>query len=352
MSLDIMKIKKYSYPLSTFEDSDKSYDFLLKHTFKIDIEAKQVIDLFLKKTISLETMPNYIVSPEWGEAAGNYRFRFIVVSYNQDYIFIPIKLVAFMNTKYPTIAHEPISYNGNTQNIIDVLNVMKDFKFEYIMTIEKENPHKDYYMNNYYCTEDVFHTSFQNRKHNARKGRHKLKSILEYHTERVTPDLVQKFNKFIDLWHENRGKEGSAEKVDIGLLTMNMNNVGDVIVNWVTFKDKIIGYVLCCVCCNDYVMELCSKTIAPLPIEIIAEYLEETDLDGISKTIKTYFGGYFQYMITKNFLIDNNYKAHYAYGDVKTKSLQTYKSKYYKGCIYQYKTPLEEYINRLGKEVN
>lgn len=347
MNLLNLKMKSYSISLETFRNSDKSYKFLLEHTFPIDIKTKPIIDMFLKKVVTLETMPNYIVSPEWGEAANNYRIRFVLVSHNNDYIFIPIKLIAMMKTQYATISHEPISLNGNTQNIIDVLEVMNEFHFEYIMTIEDEREDKEYYMNNYYCVESVFYDSLEKRKHNGKKGIKKLGNVLEYHNERVTPELLPKFKEFMDMWHNERGKEGSATKVDVNLINMNINHVGDVIVNWATYKDKIVGYVLCCVSCGGYVMELCSKTLAPLPIETIAEYLGETDLEGVSRTIKTYFGGYFQYMITKTFLIDGDYIAHYAYGDVKTKSLQTYKIKYYKGVIYQYKTDLSEYIERL-----
>ncbi|WP_304393122.1 hypothetical protein [uncultured Clostridium sp.] len=350
MSILDLKMRRYCIPLESFNKSDKSYDFLLKNSFPINIEVKDIIDMFLNKIITLNTMPNYIVSPEWGEAANNYRIRFVIITHNSDFIFVPIKLIAMMKVKYATISHEPISLNGNNQNIIDVLEVLKDFDIQYIMTIENEQNDKDYYMNNYYCVKDVFYNSFQNRKHNARKGNKKLGDILTYHTERCTPELLPKFKEFIDMWHNDRGKEGSPTKVDINLINMNIDNIGDVIVNWVTYKDKIIGYVLCCVSCNKYVMELCSKTLAPLPIEVIANYLNE-DIDGISKTIKTYFGGYFQYMITKNFLIDNDYIAHYAYGDVKTKSLQTYKIKYYKGIIYQYKTDLQEYIKRLKEQI-
>lgn len=345
-SLQTIKIKKYSKSLDVFKNSDKSYEFLFQNSFKIDMETKTILELFYNKVITEKTMYQYVLNPEWGSASGNFRMRFIIISYNDDYILVPFKVIAMMKVKYFSISMDPVSLNDNKQNIKDVLNVLKDFDIRYVMVTD--NRDEECYMNNYYNTIAEFDGIMDKSKFKSKRGVTKLQEYLDFHNDLYVPDLADRIQKVDELWNNQKETDKKTTlpvKIDVKLTELAYS-YSDMTVHTYTYNNIILGYDIVVTTCKDYASVLSAKTLTQMSTEDLAKYMQENDLEKV-EYIRTRLGGYMQYMLNRDMLKDKGYKALYYYGDVKSKSLQKFKEIYYKKIINYYKEDLEIYINKL-----
>ena len=74
----------------------KEYKVLYDMSYKINLQNIDFIRPFLEvldRDDDLSHYYRYLMSPEWGEASGNYRFRFIIIKCDSDFVFVPLKVV-------------------------------------------------------------------------------------------------------------------------------------------------------------------------------------------------------------------------------------------------------------------
>lgn len=347
-SIISLKLKQYSISLDTLKNSDKSYEFLFKNSTKIDMKSKPILEMFYKKIITETTMYQYVLNPEWGEASGNFRMKFIIVNYNNDYILVPFKVISMITNRYFSISMEPVSLNNDKQNIIDVLNVLKEFDIRYVVVIDN-NCSDECYMNNYYNTLEEFNNIMDKSKYKSKRGVKKLSEYLTFHNDLYISNLPDKIKEVDEIWN---GKKEIDKKVTLPVKTdVKLAELAylynDITLHTYCYNDIILGYDIVVTTCKDYASVLSAKTLTQLSTEELAEYMNEEDLDKV-EYIKTRLGGYMQYMLNKDILKDKGYKALYYYGDVKSKSLQKFKEIYYKRIINYYKVDLDSYITEIG----
>lgn len=336
----------------SLEDSDHSYDTLMLNSEKINMSSKEILEMFYSKYItSPDKMYQYVLNPEWGEASGNYRMRFLIIILEDDYILVPLKVMDPMGKeRYFSISMELVSYNSSMENIIKVMRLLQSFDSIKFISLSG-NFDKEVYMNNFYNTLEEF-TQMNRSVWKSKKGINKMSKLIvmnsDYYPEAV-PDLIKQVD---DLWNAQKKSEKKTTlpaKVDISLAKM-WGKSNDMFMYLYFYKDKILGYSIGVTTVENYVSLLSTKSLTQLPIDQLSDYLKETD-ESIVKQIQKFLGAFIQYTIHKDILFDKGFDALYYYGDVHSKSLHEFKQDYYKRVINSYKVSLGEYIQILENKM-
>lgn len=336
--------------LHSLEESDYSYDTLMQNSNKINMSSKEILETFYCKYITVpEKMYQYTLNPEWGEASSNYRMRFMVVIVDNDYVFVPLKVMDPMGKdRYFSISMELVSYNDSVENIIRVLNTLK--KFDSIKFIAVSGFYdREVYMNNFYNTIEEF-KQMDRSVWKSKKGINKMSKIIDVSTDCIPEEASIYVKQIDDLWNAQKKSEKKTTlpvKVDISLAKL-YGKQDDMFLYMYFYKDVPVGYSIGVTTAKKYISLLSTKSLTQLPLEQLSEYLRESD-DLIIKQIQKFLGAFIQYTIHKDILQRRKYEALYYYGDVHSKSLHEFKQDYYKRIINTYKFTIDEYLWQLIK---
>lgn len=340
-----MEMLQISIAIETLQEKEKTFDTIMELSDKINMNSKDLLEEFFKKSItSPEKMYQYVLNPEWGEASGNYRMRYMVVSIDSDFVLVPLKVMDPMGKgRYFSISMELISNEGKIKNILKVLEVFKLYSCIQFIMLPGNFSGKEVYMNNYFNTLEEFNQ--MNRSvWKSKKGVNKMSNIITLETDYPVEYAEACVKQVDDLWNAQKKSEKKVTlpaKVDITLTKMWGRYQGMFLYLYF-YKGVILGYSLGVTTCEKYISLLSTKSLTQLPLEQLSEYLNEPDLE-VVKQIQKFLGAYIQYTIHKDILLDKEYPALYYYGDVHSKSLQEFKQDYYKRIINYYKVSLQEY---------
>lgn len=104
------------------------FDFLVGYAPKPDEENKEILEQFYSKVDSAYRY-QYTDNPEWNSTFKNKKF-IIMWFEDEDFVFVPL----VYKGDYFIIPVDPISYNGNVENMITAIKLLKDLKVEYMIT--------------------------------------------------------------------------------------------------------------------------------------------------------------------------------------------------------------------------
>jgi hypothetical protein len=308
----------------------------------IDMKVKDVLEAFFYKVMqSPDKMGDYNICPEYGESSGNYRFRFVIIKVDGDYVLATFKILDPRTSKIPNyfiISYPLISYNGNSDNEVKVLEAFKLYSscVKAVISFSNEG---DFYNNNFYNMLKDF-KEMDKSAWRSKKGINKLSKLIDFKTG--SEDIVGFEEAMVSLsteWARIKKKKFS-HKSDVNLIHMarKSDNI-KVFSFW--YKGILVGFSIGVIMLEKYICLVTTKTISIGDYEYLSKYLGEED-ESIVKSMNKHLGSYVQYEIHKWCLAENGLEAVYYYGDVRSKSLREFKTDYYKNIIYYQRVPLIE----------
>ena len=335
------QIDSLSISLDAFvSNSDKSYKYLFDNSIHIQLDVKDVLEAFYKKAMwdYPEKMGDYNICPEYGEASRNYRFRFIVLKTDDDYVLVTFKIVdprTVTIKNYFTVSYPPISYNGkSTEKVYDALKMYPDIK-----SIVGFSTEDDFSNNNYYNMLKDF-KEMDKSSWRSKRGVNRLRDLIEFDVESENiPNIEWHIEKLTNEWNKIKGKTSSV-KSDLNLVGLARR--GDsvkVFSFW--YKGVMVGFSIGIVIIDKYIGLITTKTVSIGDDAYLAEYLGESDMD-LVKYMRKHIGSYVQYALHKYCLADNNFEAVYYYGDTRSKTLRIFKKDYFKNIIYYKRVPVRD----------
>lgn len=344
----IPEIYQISIPITDIEDNtDKSYRWLLDNTQRINLENRDILEEFYHKGISKpELMYDYNCSCIWGEASGNYRFRFIIVSIGDDYVLVPFKVVDPMgkkNKNYFTISYPPISYDECDNSVSEVLNAFKSYEdIKYVVEFSSESG--DYFSDNYYNFKEDF-DSINKSSWRSKNGINKLSNIISISTnDEYLPGIEDEIKELIGYWNKAKGDKITG-KPDIGLIRIARKNENVIPITF-RYNGKLVAYTICSVGVGKYLFCDVTKSLSICSKDFLKSYLNADD--ATIKLIDKHLG-HFVNFISNKYAFDNNYEALYYYGSgtsqvngkmtITDKGLHEFKNSYFKHKIYYRRVP-------------
>lgn len=325
-------------------NSDKTYDFLKENTLKISIDYQDIIYYFNNKAFrELNKTRGYFMSPEWGTASKNFRFRFILIKIDDDYVYVPFKLnTPLYQSKESSsfyISGDLISYNDNQASLDKVLALLKQYECIKYMSICSDEDTKWDGHNNYYNTLESFSENFDKSAWRSKKGINKLSKIVtfesyDYYDDRVYYDI----EKLCSLWCETKygPNKKSSVKEDTGLISI-MNKVDTITAFIFRYNDILVGYSIGVRIADDKILLESTKNLCVFDDTVLTNYVNEIQ-EGDLRNLKKHLGPYMQFTLNKHCL--ETYKGVYYDGDVGVKHLRDFKREYYKNIIYYKKVDL------------
>lgn len=339
------QIDSLSIELSEFiNNEDKSYRYLFDNSYHIDMKFFDVLNEFMCKRI---TDPSKMIISHsdcvYGEASRNYRFRFIILKSNDDYVLVTFKIVDPRTASiknYFSITNLPISYEGK-----DVKEVMEALRlYECIKSIEIPCNADEYDRNNYYNIIDDF-SEMKRAKWRSKRGINKLSSLIDvnYHSENL-PDIRDLRASMFDMWCKFKGKK-VTDKTDKGMLELALKmEKACIITFW--YNRKLLGITIGTPTYGNYITIYTQKSLGISNNEFLSEYLEEDNME-IVRDINKYLGSYVQYCINRYCFEDMGFKAVFYTGDQKDENLRRFKRIYYKNTVNYKRVPLEDYFKEV-----
>jgi uncharacterized membrane protein len=287
-------------------------------------------------------MGDYNICPEYGEVTKNYRFRFMIVKDNQEYILLIFKVVdprTASIANYFTLGYEPISLEGGS--IIYTMKVLQ--QYESIKSVVVISEEKGSFNNNYFNMLKDFQ-EMDKSTWRSKNGVNKLSKLITFSCDESLPGIQEGVEIITQVWNQVK-HEKVPVKYDTRLLDMAMK--GDnikVFTFW--YKDVMVAFSLGIIMLDKFISLETTRTINIAGQEFLSEYLNESDQD-IVKLITKRLGAFVQYTMSKYCLRDNPYEAVYYYGDGGDKGLREFKRVFYKNIIYYTRVPMSDYIKSL-----
>lgn len=349
-----MELFTIGTPLSTLKTSDKSYRWLVDNSTKINLSSKSTVDKFYKIYMTDDTkMYRYIINPEFGQVSSNFRMRYLLISVDNDFVFVPLKIIDLMGRgeSYITISMEPISQNSNKQSIIKVLEVLKEFPCIRFV-VRNETEEKDALDNNYYNVRDAY-DHMNKSKWRSKRGVNILDSLIDFKYEaEKDSSVIEDVYKVNQIWDEikiaNKMNNFSFpnKNMDKKLATLACGG-GATHIYTFSYKGKMIGYSIPIMVSDKYVVLMSTKQITA-DYKVLADYIGE-DTEELYK-IYRHMSSYMQFKIHQDVFERLGLQAIYNFGDVNIPGLRAFKLDYYKSIIYYNKYSLEDYIKILEQE--
>jgi len=220
-------------------DKKKSFKEFLDNTVHLETKYNDVIHEFYSKSFTAPNKLTYLDTfPEYGESSGNYRYRFIIIKIDEDFVFTNLKVIDPRNgsDRYFHIYH-PISLGGSIEN--EYIVMVKLSGFQFIRDIVTLNDSGDFteWCNNYYNTKESCEYMFKS-KWKSKHCINKMNSIIS--TEFIDYDngkLSDEIMEFSERWESIR-KDKSEKKSDKKLISM-MNKSDNMLITNI-FNPKLV----------------------------------------------------------------------------------------------------------------
>ena len=336
------EIKEMSINAEFLDDKNMSFKEFLDNTIHLETQYYDVINPFYKRAwISPDKLTYLDTFPEYGESSGNYRYRFLIININNDFVFINMKVIDPRNgaDRYFHI-YRPISYNGSIDNELEVLSKLSEFSFIKDMVILSSNGDFSEWCNNYYNTKESCEYMFKSKW----KSKHCINKIdnivsrefIDYDNGILTDEIME----FSERWESIR-KDKSEKKSDKKLISM-MNKSNSIRMLVIRVKGKIVAFNIAFIYLSKYVVIHTAKYLSVGSEEYLMDYLD-IDFD-TAKLLRYNLSAYMQYITHKEYLVDKHYDAFYYEGDTHLSWLRKYKQMFFRNIIFYKKIPISEYL--------
>lgn len=118
------------------------------------LENLYEINIYFKKEYNENYKPFYHLNPIYNTIINNNQFKYIVINFSNDSVFICYKIIQIMTTKQIRIIGKPISINNCEDNINIIIKKLKSFSFVKILYIAQNEIEGNYQLlpeyNDYY----------------------------------------------------------------------------------------------------------------------------------------------------------------------------------------------------------
>ena len=348
MKVNPVELEMASVSIEELKSSeDKSYKSLFDKSRMIDSSSKNLLTSIYDFNAVGKDFPRYLLNAEWNECCAQFRSRCIVVSVDDDFVFVPLKLN--QNSSMPwwyDISFKPVSVLDRKDSILQTLNVLSEHSVKNV--IIGEDSEKAVVDNNYYNTAEDFHSWMDKCKWRSKHGINKLSKIVEFRTEWYD-GIESDVKECGEIWNRHRKKIGRSEGSIRGDVKCIQNRMSSLCYTFFC-NGKIAGYMI------PFVFGRCAAIEASKSISSDIEFCRERfGIDDIeAKLLSANLGRYMQYEMHKDLLQNRKLNAVYYYGDVRSASLREFKKLMFKHKIWYNKYPIKDYIWRLeeGKSEN
>ena len=288
--------------------SNDNNEWLKDVSHKINLAAKPIFDQFFDANdVQPSEMPQYYCSPFWGDATGNFKWRFMIVGCGDDYFLVFLRLVGIMyHQQYFSVSYNVLSLKGDKRAANALLETIG--RMNSIKSIEKvyEGTIDDCDNVNYYCDRESVGVLNKNRRNKYRRAL-ALRDV-GLTVRRFT--LKEKNNALADTsaLYEVFKKERFDFNVRAAnkLLTTALS-VGGCCAYGFYFNDVLVGVQIVT---NDF--RRCAyihfaKDVTSLSVECIAKYV---GVDAVlAQKLKNFLGTFEEEYLKENILVNEHYDA-------------------------------------------
>lgn len=338
-----LSLDTFAVSLDSLEANKSFKEFMDSYTYHILMEHKTLLDKFYVD-LQPENMPYVDTYPEYSESSGNYRYRFMLIKFDNDYVLVHLKVVDLMNgTRYFHIYH-PISLNHDSVNEIATLKGLGAIEhFRQVISLITE-PQKDYWCNNYYNTPESASFMFRS-KYTSKHCIKRMDALLETSfINSCTTSLIDEVEEFSKLWKSLKPNQSANIKSDRKLMSL-MNDYKDIQMFICRLNGKLVAFSIFFTYQNRFAVVHTAEYISIGGIDFLQDYCGCTYDE--AKMLMYNLSNYIQYKTHYEFLINRGYHAYYYEGDTHVAKLQSYKPMFFKKLIYYIKVPIQDYINNL-----
>lgn len=327
----------------------KTYEQIYEMTVKLDTKYFDVIMSFYKVGYKSPKDVMWVdTNPEFCETMGNFRYRFMIVRYNDDYVFVNIKASTKRSASQVNcyIVSRVISYNDSRENeegLLKVLSEIEPFKY-YIVPSDTKREDMDYWADNYYNTRESCDFLFTS-KFESKRRINKIKGIADIQVYDYCDEvLYDEVFSLLKVWEDNRGPNALSDRKALVKLLDLLNKHDNLRLMIERVNGKIVAYNCCITYIDKYVVYRTAKSVGSLGIEVVKKYFGTNDED-FARIIKDASDSYCIQSMFKYFLKDNDYEAVFLEGDDHNKGLGWYKGLMTEYMTYYYKVPLKGYVS-------
>lgn len=335
-----------SLSVTTGDLVGKDYKSIYDMSIKLDTKYYDVIMFFYNKGYKSPKDVGWVDTyPEFCEITNNFRYRFLILKYNDDYLFLNIKAVTKRCSTQEDhyIVSRIISYKGSSENIRDVykmLTTLKPFKY-YVVFSDTEREGTDYWADNYYNTRESCDFLFTH-KFEAKRRINKIKGIADIQVYDYCDEVLKsEVFSLLSIWEENRGPNASSDRKALVKFLDLINKKDNIHLMVERVNNKIVAYNCCFTHIGKYVVYRTAKSLGSLGMEVVKKYFDTGDED-FARIIKEASDSYCIQQMFKYYLIDNDFEAVFLEGDDHNKGLGWYKGLMTEHKTYYYKLPLSE----------
>lgn len=343
MSINLAELEMSSVAIEDLKsNADKSYKSLFQMSRMVDSSCRELLRNVYDYNAVGVGFPRYLLAPEWNECCSQFRSRLLIVSVDNDYVAVPLKLNQQPSSPWwYDICFNPVSLQGRGGSVLDVLQALSGYCVKSVVVGEDEM--KDAVDNNYYNTAENFHSWMDKSKWRSKHGINKLSNLIEFRSgwyDGIESDIsvcCEEWNK----QRIERGVKPYSVKCDIAYARKRMAPF----CHSFFCNGRMVGYMLLSV------FERCAAVVAEKSIASSIEFckneLELNDQD--ANLAFKQLGRYMQYAMHKDLLVEKKLDAVYYYGDVGKSSLKEFKEMLFKNKIWYNRYSLNEYASMLER---
>lgn len=339
-----ISLDTYAVTLDSLDKTKPFKEFMDTYTYHILMQHKPIWNKFYQGFLRSDNMPYVDTYPEYSESSNNYRYRFMIIKIDNDYVFVQIKIVDLMNgTRYFHIYH-PVSLQHNfTHELLTLKGLSEIEHFRQVVMITSE-PQDDYWCNNYYNTPESASFMFRS-KYTSKHCIKRLDALLDTtFIDKCNSDLISEVEDFNNLWGTLRSNLRLNVKSDRKLME-SMNDYKDIQMMICRFNGKLLAFHIYLSYLDKYIIVHTAENLSIGGLDYIKEYFECSDEE--AKMIMYNLSNYIQYKSQYEYLINRKYEVYSYEGDTHVSKLKNYKPMFFKNLIYYVKVPIQDYIAKL-----
>lgn len=334
----------FALTLDSLDGTKPFKEFMDSYTHHLLMEHKSLLDKFYINYLKPDNIPYVDTYPEYSESSNNYRYRFMIFKFDNDYVLVHLKVVDLMNgTRYFHLYH-PISLNRIFDNELVTLKGLGAIEhFRQVVRITAE-PQEDYWCDNYYNTLESASFMFRS-KYTSKHCIKRLDELMEVKfLDRCDNALIQEVEDFSKVWETLRSGLRLNIKSDRKLMEC-MNDYKDIQMFTCRLNGKLIAFSIFFICLDKYLIVHTAEYLSIGGIEFLQNYCN-CSFDE-AKMVMYNLSNYIQYKSQYEYLVNRKYEAYYYEGDTHVAKLKSYKPMFFKNLIYYIKVPIQDYIDAL-----
>ena len=341
MKVNLVELEMASVGIEELKSNpDRSYKSLFDRSRMINSSCSSLMQSIYDFNAVGKDFPRYLLNPEWNECCAQFRSRYIVVSVDDDFVFVPLKLNQSSSLSWWfDVSFKPVSILGRKSSVLQTLNVLSEHSVKNV--IVGEDAKGEAADNNYYNTAEDFCSWMDKSNWRSKYGVNKLSRIVEFRNEWYG-GIESDVKECGEIWNRCRKERGRLKCSIRGDVKCVQNRMSSLCYTFFC-NGKIAGYMI------PFVFDRCAAIEATKSIGFGIDFCRERFRVGETeaKLLSAKLGRYMQYEMHKDLLQNRKLDAVYYYGDTGNGHLREFKESIFKHRIWYNKYPIKDYIQRL-----